>query len=342
MQVEGTSQGNGAAEGSSSTEGSSTSAAPAGATSGAETSDATAAAPAPDVSGGVGTPPAYQPNFKFKYSAVKDGKDEQVEAELDELFKPLVKDADTEKKIRELHEKAYGIDFVKADRARIKETHAAVASELTGLKDSLGQLAGFVRQNDYDSFFQALGIPEKAVMEYALKKAQFAKLPPEQQQAHFAQQAERRRLQELEQQNQHLQQQYQQVAVQTRTQELDMVLARPDYAQAAEAFDRAVGRPGAFRAEVIQRGQYHAAVNQRDLPADAVAQEVLGMIRPFMQSAPASQPVSSGAPVVAPAREAKPTLPNIAGKGTSPTRKVVSSLADIKQRAKDLAAQENG
>src|SRR5688572_23823320 len=50
----------------------------------------------------------YTPNFKFK---VLD-----KEHEIEERFRKLIKDADSEKMIRELHEKSFGIEAIKSQR----------------------------------------------------------------------------------------------------------------------------------------------------------------------------------------------------------------------------------
>jgi hypothetical protein len=55
--------------------------------------------------GGDSIPPVYTPNTKFK---VMD-----KEHEFDAWLAPHIKDAETEKKAKELYEKAYGLDYVK-------------------------------------------------------------------------------------------------------------------------------------------------------------------------------------------------------------------------------------
>lgn len=52
-----------------------------------------------------GETPAFSPNFKLKVM--------EQEREIPELLRPLIKDAESEKAVRELVEKAYGLEYVK-------------------------------------------------------------------------------------------------------------------------------------------------------------------------------------------------------------------------------------
>lgn len=296
----------------------------------------------PAGAGGATTPPAYAPNFKYKYLSLKDGKEEQVEAELDDLFKPLVKDAETEKKIRELHERAYGIDYVKGERGRLKEEHTALVQKYEGINQSLAMAGQFVQLGDFDSFFEMLKIPSNKVLEWAIAHAQRSK-DPNAQAAYNQQRQTQLQMLQLQQQNQSLQTVASSAAVTQRTMELDQVLTRPELGEKVAAFDRVMGRAGAFKSEVIRRGQYHAAVNQQDATAEQVVAEVLQMYGNLL-TAPASQPVitPTGQPAAAaPTREAKPVIPNVPGKGTSPVKKGPKSVDDLRKMAADRRAAAN-
>lgn len=282
--------------------------------------------------------PAYSPNFKFKYR----GLDKDNEAELDDLFKPLVKDAATEKKIRELHEKAYGLDFVKAERDRLKNEHQELAGYKQRMAESLGIVSGYLNKNDLESFFGAFKIPKESVLRYALQQIQLNEMNPEQRAAYETQRQEMQRASALELQNQRLQEQFSQLQVNQRTNELATVMSRAGIADAASSFDQRMGRPGAFREMVVQRGQYHALSSGVDMPAEQVVAEVLAMIGHQPQAggtqAPGGLPGVAGASAHAPA--AKPVLPNIQGKGTSPAKKVLTSTDDLRKRAAELSAGE--
>jgi hypothetical protein len=274
--------------------------------------------------------PAYTPNYGYKYVS-PEGDD--VSGELPDIFKPLVKDADTEKMLRDLHEKSSSLDFIKSGRARAQQEREAAVGELNELKAGLGELRQYVESKDLESFFGALQIPEQLVLEYALAKAQYAQMSPEQRASYDAQVNHNKRMVELERQNRQLQEQYSNATTQAREVELDMVLGRPDVSQVAQAFDMRVGRQGAFKAEVIRRGQHYALTANQDVPAEAVVGELLGLYSPLV--AQAAQPVATVPGMVQASK--KPVIPNIAGKGASPVKAAVRSIADLRRRAAELS-----
>jgi hypothetical protein len=292
--------------------------------------------PAPAVvPGGAVVPPVYTPNFKFK---VLD-----KEHEIDPLFRDIIKDADTEKKIREMHEKALGLDSVKVDRQMLKEKiekhYAPLEQQHTQTLKSLQVVDKMIENSDFDNFFATLQIPEQKIMEWAVKKAQLMGLSPQEQQAYNQQVQERNQLYTLQQQNADLSEQTFNFQVQARTTELAQELSKPEVMSVVTAFDTRAGKQGAFQSEVIKRGQLYA-LQGVDAPVAQVVSEVLGLVGNVIPQAPAGGQLpgnvtatpgqqSQAAPVVKP-----PVIPNVGGQGTSPTKKVVRSLDDIRALAK--------
>jgi len=279
-------------------------------------------------------PPAYEPNFKFKYAV--DGSKQQ-EAEIDEFLRGVIKDEETEKKVRDLYEKAYGIDFVKQDRDSLKDQYTKVQEEFTSQTQALQQAGAYVKHKDYDSFFKVMGIDKKDILEYALGIAQYQQMDPAQRQAYDAQINERSRLAQLELQNEQLTQNYQQFAARQREMELDNALMRQDVHGVASSFDQRVGRPGAFRDEVIKRGQLYA-YQGHDVPVDQVITELVGIYStPTVNGATTQQPQMQQGQQQQP----KPVIPNVQGKGTSPVKRVPRNLDDIRKLAAEKAAAAN-
>lgn len=302
-------------------------------TTGAESPAGPQGSPETTPTEGMGeAPPAYTPSFKYKVLS--------QEKEFDEWAKAAVKDADTEKAVRDLYEKAYGLDFVKTDRAKIKEERDSIKAEHNGLVGSLKQLGTFRQKGDWASFFQSLNVSDDDILKHALKVAELREMPQEQRQAYEAQQAERQRLYQLEQENQHLSEQYTSVAVQGRTQELDLVMSNPDVVSAAQAFDARMGQEGAFKAAVIERGKFHWLHSQTDIPAQQAVAEVLRFIGHQQQQAPAqqqmSQPQALAQPVVSQPQAQKKVIPNIQGRGTSPAQKIPKSIEDLKRMRDEM------
>lgn len=275
----------------------------------------------------VVAPPAYTPNYKFK---VMD-----KEHEVDEWLRPVIKNADTEKKVKELYEKAYGLDSIKPKHQAIKDELEQAKAKVAQTDQALDILGKYVAENDFDSFFEGLNIPKNKILEYALELVRREQMSPEQkaQWENSKQAKEAARYYEAE--NARLQQSQQQFAVQQRTFELDMALNSPEAKVVADAYNAGMGTPEAFKDYCIQIGQAFAARGQ-DIPATQAVSEAIRHLKAINPSLGAA--VSPNiVPTVHPSQ--KPVIPNIQGRGTSAVKPAVKSLEDLKKRAKELTEQ---
>lgn len=284
----------------------------------------------------VVVPSAYQPNFKFKAN--------KQELEFDELFKGLVKDADTEKKIRKLHEDAFGLEPVKAYAENLKQKHGEVSTKFNAIDRDLRMLSHHVRNDDFDSFFGDLQIPKDKIFNWVQKKLNEMSLEPAAQaELERNRQANRENFYLAEENNQFKSSQVEQ-SVQARTYELDMEIIKPDVAEIAQSFDAKVGRPGAFREECMNRGALAWQFAKKDISAAEAVQQVMSLMGRVMSPVAPATPVQvSGQPggqnppasnvVVSP----PPVIPNISGKSTSPVRTAPKSVADLRKLAKNYS-----
>lgn len=289
-------------------------------------------------SGGTGTEtaqPDWAPTYKFKVH--------EEEKEFDDFLKPLVKSKEDEEKIRDILERAYGLDHVKADRATLREHNRALASEVQefgNVKKELQALGGYLKNRDFESFKEAFNIPDELIMQYALQKVKLANASPEEQAAYQAQRAEAQRLRALEDQNRAWQESYQNYVVSTKETELNFVLSQPDVVNVMQEFDSRLGQPGAFRNEIVRRGQMHFNATGQDLSAKQVVDTFISMLGVVPGQASSPQTVqpgqvvqnrSTGQKVVTGAQAAKPVVPHIPGSGASPVRKVPKSISELRK-----------
>lgn len=278
--------------------------------------------------------PAWQPNYKF---TVKD-----KELEFDEWVRPVIKDKDTEEKLRDLYSKAHGLEEVKADRQTLKEKYAQIEERSSKIDQSLKVLGDYVKAGDYRSFFEALRIPKEQVIQYAVNELKYLELPQEERNRIEQERAMKAQLAQYEEQTMTLQEQHDRLVAQQVGMELSSEMARPEVAQIISSFDTRVGKPGAFHEEVLKRGAYYEAVHKTSPPAKQLVDEVVRLAGLQMaqdgnpaitqqQVAPTGTPATAGK---------KPVIPNFNGSGSaSPTRKVVSSIADLKKIREDLVAR---
>lgn len=289
------------------------------------------------------TPPAYVPNHKYKVSG--------VEKEFDEAIKALIKDKDTEEKVRKLYADAAGVVPLKRDFDRISAQHKEVNEKYTLLDRDIRLLSHHVKNQDFDSFFGDLQIPQEAVFSWVEQKLKEMELPQPMQEQLERQRNVSRKAFLLQEENQGYQQSAQHQQVQARTYELDTELLKPEVAQVAQDFDARVGRPGAFRDECMHRGALAWHIGKKDISATEAVGQVMSLIgrvispAPQAPQAPATgqqppqvpsnaQPASTAtAPVLPP-----PTIPNMSGSTTSPIRQAPKSIADLRQMAKNFPA----
>lgn len=280
--------------------------------------------------------PAFTPNFKYKAF----GK----EKELDEMFRPLVKDADSEKKVKDIFTRADAFDDMKTQKEAISYEHQRVLQAHTALDRDVRRITGFLNKGDYDNFFASVKLSDEQILRYLQHKAEISKLSPQQQfQYNEASQLRANQFDQNEQM-QNLQSNYSNQAVQTRTMQLDFVIGSSQVSSQANLYDSAMG-PGAFRNLVTEVAANHWHQTKQDLPADAAVQMTLQKYGGLLSKlAPQVQAAAVVAPAAAPqaqvAGQAKPVIPAVPGRGASPIKQAPKSLDDLKKLSKKLQMEE--
>lgn len=294
-----------------------------------------AAAPTPEV-------PAYAPNFKFK---VMD-----KEHEIDEFVRAAIKDADSEKKIKEIYEKAYGLDVVKPRFAKSQEELKTTRGENENYKKSIDELRDHYKRDDMDSFFKALNVPEEKILRWVLNKANYEQLPPDQRQIMDAKRAAEQQAYTLQKENKSLQQQREEIELQARAQTLQIALEKPDISEFVKNFEAKAGKPGAFLQEIIDHGErtFYASKGKIDLTPEQAIKEVMERWSPFLGPAKLSEPPiipanpgpGSQPPVQRAVTEAPKasTIPNVSGRQTAAISKAKpKSIEDLKKLYNTMA-----
>lgn len=297
-----------------------------------------ATATPPSVDGNAAAMPSWQPNYKFKAF----GKEHEIGQE----FRSFIKDAETEKAFRKLHEKAYALEPLQADRDRFRtELETFKTSNEPTLK-AVGQLNKLLNNKDYDNFFSGLGIKDEEIFNWVSKKLDVMNMPPDQR-AHFEQQQQlRMQNYQLEHAHQEMQQQYQVQAVQARTMQLDSVLSRSDVGNYAQQWDQKTGEIGSFRNLIIEEAKAIYSQTGNDISAEQAVNHVIQKFGKVIGSANGQQVVMPQAQMgQAPqglqdtsqmSQQKPPVIPHVAGRGTSPVKKAPKTLDDVRALAKQF------
>ena len=300
----------------------------------------------PQVPGAKETPPpvagavvpaadaAFKPDFKVKVM--------EQEREIPKFLQPLMKDAASSKEVKELVEKAYGLEYVKPKLEEARSQLQTVSNEYGQMQAQVRQAAALYQRGDMEGFFRQLQVSPEKVLQWVADKVEFSKLPADQQQLISArQQAEDRANLAEQQANAHRQQAEQNLTAQVQM-TLDSELAKPEVAAIAKAYDDRLGKPGSFKAEVNRRGDYAWSTTNKVLPPAQVVAELLAVVGPQTAPPAASPPAPAVAPAAAAPATKVPTIPNISGRSVSPVGTQVRSIADLKAKHKELVKARQG
>lgn len=270
--------------------------------------------------------PTYTPDFTYKVN--------KEVREIPEHYRSFITDADREKEFRDIMERADGIHDVKAHRDRLVKE---IDEQYKPANDILNQANSYLSQGDLQGFFEYSGLKDEDIFNYALKRLEL-KENPDKARAYEQQRYIQSQNTELQNQVNRLQEQYNQQAAAQRINELDSYLSRPENLEVVNTYDAQVGTPGAFRQEVIRRGQYYAQVNNLDRSVEELYREISAPFAGFVgqQNQSGIQTTPSGV-VTGGGNQGKPTLPKLQGRGGSPVRKTTyRSVADLRKREAEL------
>jgi len=265
----------------------------------------------------------YVPNYKYKAAL--------QEKELDPFFHPLVKDPDSEKRVKELFTKVDAFDFVKSKKEQIEQQYNSIQNDYEAVSNVVKNFDNSVKSGDLSSAFRLAGITKEQVFKWAQQQIQIMEMPADQRAQYEQFEQAKAQKTELEQRVNMIQQQYETQATQARVMQLDMALNRPDVAKFAEAWDRQ-GEPGSFKNFVIEEAKKTFYESRVDLSPEQAIANVMQRFGKFlnmgetMTQSPQATPRAQGQ---------KPVIPNVVGKASSPIKKVPRSLDDLRKLAKE-------
>ena len=277
-------------------------------------------------------PAPYTPDLKYRVN------DQDVE--FDPVFKSLIKDIETEKKVRQLYADGHGLPVIKKNYEELGKKYANTNERLGAYETGVKELGEFVQRGDFDSFLAYMKIPQEKVLQWVLDKAQYNELPVEQRQVLDAKNAAEKRAYSLEKENASSQQQYQQEAVQARQYALQLELGQPDISQFAQSFDTKLGKAGAFKDAVIKNAHMKWVSEKVDLTPKQAIEETMRVYKAFLTPSPEPMQTDRVQPTqTVETEKRKPTIPSVTGKTTSPMKSKVRSLDDLKTLHKQMSGQ---
>lgn len=265
--------------------------------------------------------PAYTPNFKFK---IKD-----QELEFDEVFRPFVNNPEVEAKFREFHEKAYGIDEVKKHRDEIRQNFEAYRQNYDPVLRVVQTAQQHYQRDNVDGVLEALGLDRNKMLEWARREQAIESLSPAARAEYDRQRQREREYFQSQQESEYTREQLTQLRREQKISEINAALSSPEAMGLQASFDQRLG-PGAFKAELIRRGQLHQAQTGQEKTAFEIVNEMIQMFghqAPAQSQVPnkATAPKQAGAPI----KKQVPVIPATKSSGTSSVRKAIKSIDDM-------------
>ena len=227
-----------------------------------------------DVGGGdqsvAAEAPAWTPSLKYKVNG--------VEKEFDPLFRDIVKDADTEKKIKDILERAEGTDIFRNKLSEFDVKHKDLSTKYEDQNKKL-QHAANLWEKDKDQFFEFMGMDVNEIYKWVAEKLRMEDAPESEKQLYNREQESRRLAMEREQQLEFYQQKAIQEATQAKSFQLQQEMSKPEISSIASQYDSAYGQ-GAFETAVKQLGKQVWDTQKVDLSASEAVSQVATYFKP--------------------------------------------------------------
>ena len=259
------------------------------------------------------------------------------EHEIDEFVRGSIKDPETEKKIKELYEKAHGLDIVKPRLQATRQELQEMKGEVQQYRQGVDALRQDYTRGDFEAFFKRLNISEEKVLQWVLDKVNYNELPPEQRQGLDKQKSAEQRAWDAEQRAEQLSQQFEQHSQQSKGFALQVALEKPDVKTFAGTYESRTGKPGSFREAVCELGEYtwYKSQGQIDLTPEQAVQKLMEQYGSLLSGGSPQAPAPGATPTQSSATSpgAIPTIPNVGGRSTSPTQSRPKNLDDIRKLA---------
>ncbi len=271
---------------------------------------------------------SYKANLKFKFMG--------QEKEIPEPFHAIIKDADSEKMVRELHERAMWFE-------ETKPRFIEQSEKLASLNKGLQVLGNHLESGNYGKFFEAFGLTDEKIFDYARQRLEYQQMPEDQRARLDAERQIREQAEMLSQENATLREQTLEFQSQQRGQQLQSVIQHP---QISPIVEKHPGGSAGFYRDVAAHAWYHEQATGVDMtPEQAVLSYIQqrGLSASQMQNATATAAAQGQAqPGLMTPQQRAPTLPTVPSQGTSPAKKMVSSMKDIHAAKARAEAQFGG
>ncbi len=235
-----------------------------------------------------------------------------------------MKDKDTEQKL---------IDIMQ--RAQAHEKYKPKLPDYERVVNTVNDLSARFEKGDHEGVLEALGYTDDMLFAVARQKLERSKWTPEQKAVFDEKKQIAIEKDEPRRENDHYREEASRGLVQRTDFELDSELGKAEHRPLVEAFEKTNGA-GSFKKMVIQRGAQMVTANgNRHIQPSELLAAVVGDYKPFLSM------MQTQAVGVTAANRPK-VISNVGAGTSSPGKKVISSIAELKKIRQQMVDTENG
>lgn len=264
--------------------------------------------------------PAWQPNFKYTVKG--------VEKEIDPMFRDIIKDAQSEEKVKRMFEQVDGVDLLKQKYGETESKYKDIETKWNEQTQKL-QYAAQLWEQDKDQFFEYMGMDPQDIYKWVAEKLRLEQAPESEKELYNSNKEARRLAMEREHQLQFYQQKAAQEAMQAKSFQLQQELTKAEIAPVKNQYDNIYGA-GAFETAVKQLGKVTWDTQGVDLSATEAVTQVAGYFKTLVEKLSPAAPAAANSSV---SKTEPPVIPTIKAGASSPANRAVRSLDDLKKLA---------
>jgi hypothetical protein len=251
------------------------------------------------------------------------------EYEIDNDFRTLIKDKNSEEKVRQIFAKAYGLEPVQKARDEWKNKYEGINKNFSEIKDDYGMYARgkeMYQKGDVIGAARYFFTPDD-LYKIAIDVAKYHELDPETRARVDNEYKEKYRATELEEKNKSYETKANESERRAVNAQIDYELTRPDVAELAAKVDDLYGKKGYFRDKIAEFGHVNWLQGRQLSPQECI-KAVLDDYKPIVSkiaTLPTAKSVTENITTPSGANAA----PNLKGSGSAGRQAKAKTLADL-------------
>jgi hypothetical protein len=273
------------------------------------------------------TKPEFKPDFTYKFNG-------EVK-EMDQMFHGLIKDEESNKRIRDLIERSEATEYHKT---RTKEFESKIGEwqpKVELLEQFQSAYDSAKTPEDHLALLNEIGYNPESLKDVVREILRREQMTPEEQQQFAARQRDALEKNQLMSQNQVLAQEYNSALMSLTQQQMDFELGKAENSELARAYEEVNGE-GSFQEFFLERGMYYTQITGKHVPPGEVMARVAKEFAPFL-SRKQEAGASAQPQVLKPKHK---TMPSVGTQSASPTQSSIRSLDDLKAKYNQLTGQD--